>query len=548
MKTFSLLKASPTPVRGRLFRDLLFLLAITLGVLISANLLLIKDIRHDIAAARIDTAKALVRDEVRALLTPVQQQLLIIRDRLRNKQLAPPVTVAQAQDMDAELMPSLSHIPQIAGIAFADDQGREYFLHRADHGWLTRLRDPEQTDAFTFIRRQQPDDPGETVTAELDYDPRERPWFLDAQELLAQGLDEDHDFAWSPPYHFESIGEPGVTVSSAWMHTGLDTDSDELRVLALDVTLARILDTITRLPLDSGSGFLFDGQGGLYTQSKDNTLADRRSFYSAETQHGGPLQFNAIAAWRTAGRPDQKLVRFSSNGRDWWAGFLPLTNDAGGAWIGVAMPVSETLSMLQGRWHLLALTALVIVALAIGLAAILVRKYSAQLRELPKRGIDDRDPQADIRALIARGENSHLEFKSTMRMNLHTGKAGREIELAWLKSVAAFLNTEGGVLLLGVNDDGEFLGLEADAFTNDDKCRLHFKNLINSHLGVEYARFLRFELYRIEDKTIAAVECEPTDRPAFLHHKGTESFLIRNGPSSMELPISKALTYIYGRF
>jgi predicted HTH transcriptional regulator len=135
-----------------------------------------------------------------------------------------------------------------------------------------------------------------------------------------------------------------------------------------------------------------------------------------------------------------------------------------------------------------------------------------------------------------------------MRTNLHTGKPGKEIELAWLKGVAAFLNTEGGILLMGVADDGEVLGLEADAFANDDKCRLHFKNLVNQHLGPEYARFLRFELFQLADRQIAAVECEQADVPAFLRHNQGETFLIRSGPSSIELPISRALVYIRGRF
>ncbi|WP_040858166.1 RNA-binding domain-containing protein [Thiorhodovibrio frisius] len=543
MKTFSLLKTSPTPVRSRLFRDLLLLLAVTLGILIAASALLIKDIQHDIAAARIDSAKALVRDEVRALLTPVQQQLLIIRDRLHDAGDPPPQTQAAARTLNAQLIPSLNHIPQIAGIAFANNQGEEYFLRRDGKGWLTRLRGQGSAAKFEFIRWNGLDDLGQSKTAQLNYDPRERPWFKDAQEELEQSQSDEDTLAWSPPYRFESLDEPGLTVSSAWRH------GDALQVLGLDVTLARILDTINGLPLDSGTGFLFDGQGGLYTDfDDDQSSAQQQRFFSAETHHGGLLRFNAIAAWRAAGRPDQQLVRFSSGGHLWWGGFLPLTGEADGAWIGVAIPLSATLDMLQSRWYLLALTALGIVALGVGLAALLVRKYSHQLRELPKRGIDPRDPEADIRALISRGESTYVEFKSTMRMNLHTGKAGKEIELAWLKGVAAFLNTEGGLLLIGVADDGELLGLDADGFANDDKCQLHFKNLVNSHLGAEYARFIALQLYRIEDKTVAAVECQPADIPTFVHHKGAESFLIRNGPSNIELPISKALTYIAGRY
>jgi hypothetical protein len=543
MSSLSLLKTSPTSVRKRLFRDLLLLLAVTLGALIGANLLLLEDIRHDVAAARIDSAKAMVRDEVRALLTPVQQQLLIIRDRLRNAGAAPGQSRAAMQVLNAQLMPSLEHIPQIAGLAFANARGEEYFLRRDGQGWLTRLRGAGRDGRFHFYHWSDLDNPGQAVTGSLDHDPRQRPWFQEARALLGQGGEGGTDFDWSPPYRFESLNEPGVTVSSGWRADG------ELRVLALDVTLESILDTLARLPLAAGTGFLYDGQGGVYSERGDGQQpVAGLDFYSAESAHGGPLRFNAVAAWRAAGRPAQRLVRFSSEGRDWWGGFLPLTGDDEDAWVGVVMPVSATLGMPRERWLPIAITALAILALGVILAALLVRKYSHQLRELPKRGIDAKDPEADIRALISRGEGTHVEFKSTMRMNLHSGKAGKEIELAWLKAVAAFLNTEGGLLLMGIADDGDLLGLEADGFASDDKCRLHFKNLINSHLGAEYARFARLELYRIEDKTLAAVECEPADMPAYLRNKGAESFLIRNGPSNIELPISKALSYIASRF
>lgn len=543
MKAFSLLRASPTPVRRRLFRDLLLLIALTLGALIGINLLLIDDIKHDLAAARIDTVKALVRDEIRALLTPVQQQLLIIHDRLRNARVHPPQSEQDAQHLNVQLIPTLRHIPQIAGIAFADDQGREYFLRRQRDGWLTRLRGAGESAAFRLTHWTRPDQPGQTQEQRLDYDPRTRPWFQAALKQLDQEPSAEDSFVWSPPYRFASLNEPGVTVANGWQA------GESHLVLALDVTLARILDTIAQLPLDQGQGFLFDARGGLYSTTSVEADSDHhQDFYSAAERHGGPLRFNAIAAWQQAGRPSASLVRFTSEGRDWWGGFLPLTQEREGAWIGVAIPVAATLGLWQSRWYLLAVTALAILALGAGLAALLVRKYRHQLRELPKRGIDARDPFADLQALIRRGEGTHVEFKSTMRMNLHTGKAGKEIELAWLKGVAAFLNTEGGLLVIGVADDGEILGLDADAFANDDKCRLHFKNLINSHLGAEHARFVNFELYRIEEHTLAVVECEPADIPIFLLNKGTEAFLIRNGPSNIELPISKALIYIAGRF
>jgi hypothetical protein len=260
------------------------------------------------------------------------------------------------------------------------------------------------------------------------------------------------------------------------------------------------------------------------------------------------LIIDAVSAWRNAGRPAEDMLRFSSGGKAWWGGFRPLSDQAQSAWVGVVIPVSPTAGILQSRWHVLALNVLIILALGVGLAAILMRKYSRQLRDLPKLSIDRRDPERDLYDLIGSGEDTHLEFKSTMRTNLHTNKPGKEIELAWLKGAAAFMNTEGGILLMGVADDGTVLGLEADGFENDDRCRLHFKNLLNQHLGAEYARHVRFELYGLEGKQVAAVECERADAPVFLRDRNAEHFLIRNGPSNIELSLSRALKYIRGRF
>ena len=197
----------------------------------------------------------------------------------------------------------------------------------------------------------------------------------------------------------------------------------------------------------------------------------------------------------------------------------------------------------------MASTALGILLASLALTMLVVRKYNRQLREMPKLTIDRRHAEGDIAELISCGEGTHLEFKSTMRMNLHSKVVGREIELAWLKAVAAFLNTEGGILLLGVSDDGTPLGLAADKFENEDKCRLHFKNLLSQFLGAEYARFVRFDLYDLNDLRIGVVECERADTPVFLKDdKQRELFIIRNGPSNIELSISRALKYIRSRF
>lgn len=52
------------------------------------------------------------------------------------------------------------------------------------------------------------------------------------------------------------------------------------------------------------------------------------------------------------------------------------------------------------------------------------------------------------------------------------------MEKAALKTIVAFLNTRGGVLLIGVSDSGEIIGADEASFESRDKMLLHFNNLI----------------------------------------------------------------------
>jgi predicted HTH transcriptional regulator len=153
----------------------------------------------------------------------------------------------------------------------------------------------------------------------------------------------------------------------------------------------------------------------------------------------------------------------------------------------------------------------------------------------------------DIINLIAKDESSSLEFKSTMRKNIRSGKKDKSIEIAFLKGIVGFMNTDGGTLLIGVDDNGEIVGIEEDEFENNDKCRLHFKNLFRQHIGMEFSNYVEFFLKEIEGKTIAVVVCQRSKAAVFLKHENKETFYIRNGPSSEELAPSKVLSRMQGR-
>ena len=176
------------------------------------------------------------------------------------------------------------------------------------------------------------------------------------------------------------------------------------------------------------------------------------------------------------------------------------------------------------------------------------QELASQLENELRSGTADLNAYREkIKSLINSGENDRLEFKSTLRWNLKVGRAEKGIEKAWLKSVVAFLNTDGGVLLIGVSDDGHILGTEADQFDNTDKYLLHVNNCLQQHVGLEHSGFIRFQLIPVEGKKMLLIECQPSPSAAFLKIGKNEDFYVRVGPGSRRLSTSEVLSYVSKR-
>ena len=146
--------------------------------------------------------------------------------------------------------------------------------------------------------------------------------------------------------------------------------------------------------------------------------------------------------------------------------------------------------------------------------------------------------------IIKDGENDRTEFKSTLRWSLKENKVNHGVEIAWLKTVAAFLNSDGGRLLVGVDNQGVPLGIEPDAFENEDKYLLHVNNRLQQHLGAEHAANIRFGLYPVGSQKVLLIECSPATKPVFLIDAGEESFYVRAGPGTRKLTMSQMLAYV----
>lgn len=165
--------------------------------------------------------------------------------------------------------------------------------------------------------------------------------------------------------------------------------------------------------------------------------------------------------------------------------------------------------------------------------------------------------QAGIEQLLKSDESVTLEFKSTLRTpvgprlpaDTRTDLQLRPVlEFAVLRSLAAFQNTDGGTLIIGVSDDRRLIGIEADyprLKGSRDAWRLSFDNLVSAHLGKDAMSCINLELQPWNGRTIAIVRCSRRKKgPTWI---GDELW-VRRTASTQKLSTKEAVAWCRERW
>ena len=158
------------------------------------------------------------------------------------------------------------------------------------------------------------------------------------------------------------------------------------------------------------------------------------------------------------------------------------------------------------------------------------------------------DTELDLSRVLLNGESESVELKSTLCTNLHTGNKDPRMELAVLKTLAGFLNTNGGMLIIGISDNGNPIGIQVDDFENEDKMSLHVVNLVKTRMGVQAMTSLHVHFDDHDDCRVMVIKCRKSPTPVFVKDGTIERFYIRTGPSTTELTGSQTQEYIKHRF
>jgi hypothetical protein len=256
------------------------------------------------------------------------------------------------------------------------------------------------------------------------------------------------------------------------------------------------------------------------------------------------LRLLAAALFDAAERATPDGVwQFRHEGEQWWTWTSTIPESASRQ-LFLVFPASDLSSQVVTSSHPLTYVLLALFALSVGLLLILARGWRRRLARMASAARYSRAGPEELRELIGRGESERLEFKSTLRWDLKRDRAARAIELSWLKTVVAFLNTDGGTLLVGVADDGRILGFGVDRFPSDDRYLLYANELVQKFIGMEYARYIRYDLRPVDGERILVVDVVPSAEPAFLRTGDDDLFYVRMGPASRKLNVRQTLDYL----
>lgn len=154
--------------------------------------------------------------------------------------------------------------------------------------------------------------------------------------------------------------------------------------------------------------------------------------------------------------------------------------------------------------------------------------------------------------LVNSGEHENLEFKSTFRWDTRQNMVNHILEKSVMKTIAAFLNSQGGHLVIGIDDNKAIIGLasdydslnrkDADGFEN------HFTHIFHNMIGAEFRQFVKLSWSQVDDKECCVVSVSPSLKPVYLKNDNNgEEFFIRTGNGTTSLKLSEANAYIDSR-
>ncbi|QEN08955.1 ATP-binding protein [Oceanispirochaeta crateris] len=339
-----------------------------------------------------------------------------------------------------------------------------------------------------------------------------------------------------------STGEPGFSVT-------LEMPSASGKTISLDISLLRFIEfykdifdedgilfssfsksefitiPLNSAPLKGWSGSLGEKGSENYNYYYDLTKHVLEEISSSEMENLYHIEYD-----------EQK-----------WFVLLYELNEYGSS-IGFILPESDLFFSQFDRFYVLAAIPFFLLFLVL-----IILFFLGNYRE--RRRLSEEELLLQV---IEKGESKKLEFKSSLRWDYRDNCVNKKLEEVIMKSIAAFGNSAGGDLLIGVSDDGKPLGLQQDyqslKHPDRDTFELHLRNLASAMYGTFVSRNVDVKFIEVHGKDICQVSVRSSSQPLFTTMTSksggkNEQFYIRDGNMSRRIESLKDITvYCQKRF
>jgi hypothetical protein len=314
--------------------------------------------------------------------------------------------------------------------------------------------------------------------------------------------------------------------------------NEQTNKLITTVALINNFGDFAVLPLSSDPHFKT-----FIINANDAVIAFNRSILSEDTL-ATSFDIVAIDSWNASGKTISSTFNFSYNTDDWWAYSSP---SAAMGIKAIMLIIEENTLRFSGigtNW-----LELLLILLFLALA-FLFYWMKFRSRKTIKTYIRQQNSDRHASELIGQGEGNYLEYKSSFRYDYQQQKVNKDLEFVIAKSIAAFSNGRGGTLLIGVDDEGNVLGLENDIFSLKRKDIDFFENFLRTFLNKVFSvgfvsSNLKIHFPVVDQKIICRIDVKAGQEPVFVeitkNNQKSERFYLRSGNTSMEI---KSLTEI----
>lgn len=161
--------------------------------------------------------------------------------------------------------------------------------------------------------------------------------------------------------------------------------------------------------------------------------------------------------------------------------------------------------------------------------------------------------EVPIGKILDNGENQFTEFKASLIWDYKLQRENKDLKEPIIKTICGFLNSDGGRLLIGVDDKSyEVIGLKRDFELIKDCNKDKYSRIITEAVEKRIGGFalsrikIRYETYR--QKEVCIIFVGKSEEKIFMKTKGGDKMYIRTGNSTREIQGEEMIKYVKNRF